>query len=109
MNAQAQHVNAEEVIANEQDYVLGVYSRPPFVIERGEGSTLYDSDGNAYIDYVLAQGPMILGHSHPAVLDTVNTAMRKGQLFAGQHEWEILLAQKMVEIVPSAEMASAVA
>jgi glutamate-1-semialdehyde 2,1-aminomutase len=47
---------------------------------------------------------MILGHSHPAVLDAVNTAMRKGQLYAGQHEWEIALAQKMVEIVPSAEL-----
>jgi glutamate-1-semialdehyde 2,1-aminomutase len=76
----------------------------PLFFDRAEGSTIYDVDGNAYIDYVLAQGPMILGHSHPAVLDAVNTAMRKGQLYAGQHEWEIALAQKMVEIVPSAEL-----
>jgi glutamate-1-semialdehyde 2,1-aminomutase len=65
---------------------------------------IWDVDGNGYIDYVLAQGPMILGHSHPAVLDAVNTAMRKGQLFAGQHQLEIDLAEKMVEIVPSAEL-----
>jgi len=76
----------------------------PLFFDRAEGSTIYDVDGNAYIDYVLAQGPMILGHSHPAVLDAVNAAMRKGQLYAGQHEWEIALAQKMVEIVPSAEL-----
>ena len=65
---------------------------------------IYDVDGNGYIDYVLSQGPMILGHSHPAVLDAVNSAMRKGQLYAGQHELEITVAQKLVEIVPSAEL-----
>jgi glutamate-1-semialdehyde 2,1-aminomutase len=76
----------------------------PLFFARAEGAMIYDVDGNAYIDYVLAQGPMILGHSHPAVLDAVNAAMRKGQLFAGQHQWEIDLAEKMVEIVPSAEL-----
>lgn len=76
----------------------------PLFFERAEGALLYDVDGNAYIDYVLAQGPMILGHSHPAVLDAVNHAMRSGQLYAGQHMLEIELAQKLVEIVPSAEL-----
>jgi glutamate-1-semialdehyde 2,1-aminomutase len=76
----------------------------PLFFERAEGAMIYDVDGNEYIDYVLAQGPMILGHSHPRVLDAVNDAMRKGQLFAGQHQLEIDLAEKMVEIVPSAEL-----
>lgn len=65
---------------------------------------IYDVDDNAYIDYLLGQGPMILGHSHPAVLDAVNMAMRQGQLYAGQHELEFLVAEKMVELVPSAEL-----
>lgn len=76
----------------------------PLFFDRAEGALLYDVDGNKYIDYVLAQGPMILGHSHPAVLDAVNTAMRRGQLYAGQHKLEIDLSQKLVEIVPSAEL-----
>ena len=76
----------------------------PLFFDHAEGAMIYDVDGNGYIDYVLAQGPMILGHSHPAVLDAVNTAMRKGQLYAGQHQFEIDLAQKMVDIVPSAEL-----
>lgn len=76
----------------------------PLFFDRAEGALLYDVDGNEYIDYVLAQGPMILGHSHPAVLDAVNTAMRRGQLYAGQHILEIDLSQKLVEIVPSAEL-----
>ncbi len=76
----------------------------PLFFDRAEGALIYDVDGNAYIDYVLAQGPMILGHSHPAVLDAVDDAMRRGQLYAGQHMLEIELSQKLVEIVPSAEL-----
>jgi glutamate-1-semialdehyde 2,1-aminomutase len=76
----------------------------PLFFDRAEGALIYDVDGNEYLDYVLAQGPMILGHSHPAVLDAVNAAMRRGQLYAGQHMLEIDLAQKLVEIVPSAEL-----
>ncbi|MEX1018183.1 MAG: aspartate aminotransferase family protein [Litorilinea sp.] len=76
----------------------------PLFFDHAEGAMLYDVDGNAYIDYMLAQGPMILGHSHPRVLDAVNTAMRKGQLYAGQHELEISVSQKMVDLIPSAEL-----
>ncbi|MEZ4860888.1 MAG: aspartate aminotransferase family protein [Caldilineaceae bacterium] len=75
----------------------------PLFFARAEGAMIYDVDGNGYIDYVLGQGPMILGHSHPAVLDAVQAAMRLGQLYAGQHELEIIVAEKMVELIPSAE------
>jgi glutamate-1-semialdehyde 2,1-aminomutase len=96
---------AEQTLAGGVSSNVRLLGKPhPLFFDRAEGAMIYDVDGNGYIDYVLAQGPMILGHSHPAVLDTVNSAMRKGQLFAGQHEWEIILAQKMVEIVPSAEL-----
>lgn len=76
----------------------------PLFFERAEGALIYDVDGNAYIDYVLGQGPLILGHSHPAVLDAVDTAMRRGQLYAGQHELEITLAEKLVELIPCAQL-----
>lgn len=76
----------------------------PLFFERAEGAMIYDVDGNGYIDYVLGQGPMILGHSHPAVLAGVNAAMQKGQLFAGQHALEITVAEKMIELVPGAEL-----
>lgn len=75
----------------------------PLFFDRAEGAMIYDVDGNGYIDYVLGQGPMILGHSHPGVLDAVNAAMRKGQLYAGQHELEFLVAERLVALVPSAE------
>lgn len=76
----------------------------PLFFERAEGAMIYDVDGNAYIDYVLAQGPMILGHSPRAVLDAVNIAMQRGQLYAGQHELEIEVAETLVRLVPSAEL-----
>jgi glutamate-1-semialdehyde 2,1-aminomutase len=76
----------------------------PLFFKQAEGAMIYDVDENAYIDYLLGQGPMILGHSHPAVLDAVNTAMRQGQLYAGQHELEILVAEKLVELIPCAEL-----
>jgi glutamate-1-semialdehyde 2,1-aminomutase len=96
---------AEETLAGGVSSNVRLLGKPhPLFFERGAGAMLYDVDGNAYIDYVLSQGPMILGHSHPAVLDAVDKAMRKGQLFAGQHQLEIDLSQKMVELVPSAEL-----
>lgn len=79
-------------------------SKPPLFFDHAEGAMIYDVDGNGYIDYVLGQGPMILGHSNPAVLDAVNAAMRKGQLFAGQHALEYEVAEKLVELIPSAEL-----
>ena len=76
----------------------------PLFFERAAGAMIYDVDGNGYIDYVLGQGPMILGHSHPAVLDAVDKAMRQGQLYAGQHWLEIEVAEKLVQLIPGAEL-----
>jgi glutamate-1-semialdehyde 2,1-aminomutase len=76
----------------------------PLFFSHAAGATITDVDGNEYIDYVLGQGPMVLGHSHPAVLDAVDLAMRRGQLFAGQHELEIEVAEALVRLVPCAEL-----
>src|SRR5690625_1896033 len=70
----------------------------------GLGSRLYDVDGNEYLDFTLSQGPLILGHSHPEVLKSVEEYSSKGQIFAGQHIREIELAEKLNEIIPSAEL-----
>lgn len=70
----------------------------------GKGSRVYDVDGNEYVDFTLSQGPLILGHSHPAVLGAVNEYSQNGQLFAGQHIREIMLAEKINQLIPSAEL-----
>lgn len=79
-------------------------SKPhPMFYERAEGPWMWDVDGNRYLDYTLAQGPMILGHSNPRILEAISEAMHKGQLFAGQHEQEVLLAESLCDLIPSAE------
>ncbi|WP_018625929.1 aspartate aminotransferase family protein [Niabella aurantiaca] len=70
----------------------------------GQGSRIYDADGNEYLDFTLSQGPLILGHSHPQVLNAVTGYSETGQLFAGQHIRELLLAEKLNQIIPSAEL-----
>lgn len=70
----------------------------------GQGSRVYDADGNEYLDFTLSQGPLILGHSNPKVLEAVTGYSAQGQLFAGQHIKEVELAEKLHELIPSAEL-----
>ena len=64
-------MNAQEIIALEQKYVVQTYKRAPFVIERGEGCTLYDSDGRAYIDLVAGIAVNALGYGDREVLGAI--------------------------------------
>jgi glutamate-1-semialdehyde 2,1-aminomutase len=75
----------------------------PLYFSHGEGPRITDVDGNTYLDYVLGQGPLIHGHSHPELLKAAADAMQKGMMFAAQHEYEIALAEKVCALVPSAE------
>lgn len=70
----------------------------------GVGSRIYDVDGNEYIDFTLSQGPLILGHSNPELLEHIAAYSNKGQLFAGQHIQEIELAELLQRLIPSAEL-----
>lgn len=70
----------------------------------GKGNKIYDVDGNEYLDFTLSQGPLLLGHSHPKVLQAVQEYSEMGQLFAGQHIQELELAEKLQKIILSAEM-----
>jgi len=75
---------------------------PPF-IQRGQGSKIYDVDGNEYIDYVGSWGPLILGHANTAILESVTAALRNGTSFGAPTEKEVLLAETIKELVPSVE------
>ncbi len=76
----------------------------PLFYARGEGSRLYDVDGNGYIDYGLGNGPVILGHAPARVLDAVGASFADGQLYAGQHRRELDLARAISRHVPCAEL-----
>src|ERR1051325_8533729 len=75
----------------------------PLFFSSAAGSGLTDVDGNQYIDYSLAWGPLILGHAHPAVVGAVNAQLRVTQLYGAQHQLEIEVAEKICELVPSVE------
>ena len=68
-------INTQEIIDNEHDYVLGVYSRPPFVLDRGEGSTLYDTEGNAYLDCCAGIAVNALGYNDAGIAQAMQEAV----------------------------------
>lgn len=76
---------------------------PPFIVG-GEGSHIFDADGNEYIDYIGSWGPLILGHRHPVILDALNRALTRGTSFGAPTEQEIELAETVREMMPSLEM-----
>ncbi|MHB8169847.1 MAG: glutamate-1-semialdehyde 2,1-aminomutase, partial [Thermoleophilia bacterium] len=78
--------------------------RDPLFISRGEGSRMFDVDGNSYIDYVGSWGPLILGHCHPAVVESLEKTLRDGTSFGAPCALEVELAREVVAAVPSVEM-----
>lgn len=77
--------------------------REPVFIDRGEGCTIRDVDGNDYIDFVGSWGPLLLGHRHPSVVAAVRDALERGTSFGAPTEAEVELAELIVDIVPSVE------
>jgi glutamate-1-semialdehyde 2,1-aminomutase/spore coat polysaccharide biosynthesis protein SpsF len=82
-------------------FVQGV---APVFLEKGKGSHVWDVDGNEYIDYAMALGPIILGHNYPAVTEAVKEILEKGTTFTLPHRLEGELAEILCEIIPCAEM-----
>lgn len=74
----------------------------PVMIERGEGSHIWDADENEYIDYLLAYGPVLLGYAYPKVTEAVTAHIQKGNIYNVGHPLEVELAEKLVELIPSA-------
>jgi glutamate-1-semialdehyde 2,1-aminomutase len=76
----------------------------PRFIEKADGPYIYDVDGKRYIDYVQSWGPMVLGHNNDKIREAVIHAAATGLSFGAPTEAEIIMAEKVREIVPSMEM-----
>jgi len=76
----------------------------PVFIDRAIGCLLFDADGNRYIDYVGSWGPMILGHRHSVVIETIENVLNRGTSFGAPTDLELELAEIIIEAVPSIEM-----
>ena len=93
-------MNAEEIIQNEKDYVLGVFGRPPFVLTEGKGSTVYDSAGKGYLDLVAGIAVNVLGYGDAEVEQAINEAASTGMYHTSNlyhTEPHTLLAKKLCE------------
>jgi len=82
---------------------FGSVGGTPRTIVKGEGSRIFDVDGNAYIDYVGSWGPMIAGHAHPSIVRAVKEAAEKGLSFGAPTPGEVTLAERLIEALPSME------
>jgi len=108
------HDRSRQLFAQAQQCMPGGVSSPvrafravggePLVIARGHGSRLYDVDGNPYIDYVCAYGPLILGHAHPQVVAAISEAAGRGTAYGATSEPEIELARLICDAFPSIDL-----
>jgi glutamate-1-semialdehyde 2,1-aminomutase len=85
----------------------GLFVIPPelnLVVERGQGSRVWDVAGREYIDYHLSSGPVLLGHAHPAITEAVTARLPKGTTYYFLNEPEITLAKRLVEAIPCGQV-----
>ncbi len=75
----------------------------PVYMAKGQGAYFWDEDGNRYIDYLAAFGPIILGHAHPQVTKAIQKTAEEGVLYGAPTEKEIRFAQMLREAIPSCE------
>jgi glutamate-1-semialdehyde 2,1-aminomutase len=76
----------------------------PLFVKKGNGSKVWDADGNEYIDYVASWGPLIFGHAHPQIVEALKRQVELGTSYGASTELEIELAEQVVRLVPSLEV-----
>jgi glutamate-1-semialdehyde 2,1-aminomutase len=104
MNSNRLFEEAKRVLVGGVNSPVRAMKPYPFFTERAEGCRLHDVDGNSYIDYCLAYGPLILGHAYPKVIESVKQQIEGGSLYGTPTELETKFAQKICQAVPTAEM-----
>jgi glutamate-1-semialdehyde 2,1-aminomutase len=105
---------SEEIFSAAQKIMPGGVSSPvrafksvggqPIVFDRVKDAYIWDVDGNEYIDYVGTWGPAICGHAHPEVIKALHEALEKGTSFGAPSVLENVLAEMVIDAVPSIEM-----
>jgi len=85
-----------------KSFVDGAY---PIFVERAKGSHFFDVDGNDFIDYVAALGPIILGYNYEPVINAIKNQLDQGSIFSLPHKLEVEAAELMANIIPNTDMA----
>ena len=104
-------MKSEELFKEAQNYLPGGVDSPvraykpyPFFAKEAHGSKIIDVDGNSYIDYCLAYGPLVLGHANEKIMNNVAEQLKIGSAYGVPTENEIELAKLVIKKVPCAEM-----
>lgn len=104
-------MKSEELFKEAQNYLPGGVDSPvraykpyPFFAKEAKGSKIVDVDGNSYVDYCLAYGPLVLGHANEKIMDKVAEQLKIGSAYGVPTENEIELAKLVIKKVPCAEM-----
>lgn len=111
---QKQRIRSQELYEQALDVIVGGVNSPsrsfkavgggaPVFMKKAKGAYFWDADGNKYIDYLAAYGPIITGHAHPHVTRAIQEAAEEGVLYGTPTEWEITFARKLREAIPSME------
>ena len=94
---------ASRVLGGKVGHDLRYAAPVPLYIKKGEGGRKWDVDGNEYVDFLMGNGALLLGHADPPVLDTIGRAMENGTHFGNDHPLHIEWAEWVQRLVPSAE------
>ena len=95
---------AKKYLPGGVDSPVRAFKPYPFFAEKASGSHIYDVDGNDYLDYCLAYGPLVLGHSNPEIVKAVEEQLKLGSAYGVPTQKEIELAKLVIDRVPCADM-----
>jgi glutamate-1-semialdehyde 2,1-aminomutase len=105
MHSRTQHARARQSLAGGVATAIRAGQRPvPITFVGAQGARLIDLDGNEYVDFALAYGPMMLGHSPEPVLGAVRNQLSEGLAYGASHRREAEAAEAVCRTVPCAEM-----
>jgi glutamate-1-semialdehyde 2,1-aminomutase len=104
LNSEDLFVEARKYLPGGVDSPVRLFSPYPFFTKKGQGSMIWDVDGNCYIDHCLGYGPVILGHGHEDVVKVIGEQLSMGTIYGTPTENEIELAKMVVERTPCVEM-----
>lgn len=103
-NSRALHERARKVLPGGIAHDVRHMKPFPLTMDRAEGAYKWDVDGHRYIDYVVGHGALLLGHSHPEIVAAVQQQAAKGTHLGAGNEHEIVWAEQVQRLVPSAEL-----
>jgi len=98
------HQRALRLFPDGVTHDIRYFSPFPIYVDHAQGAHKWDVDGNEIIDYVMGHGALLLGHNHPHVTEAASAQLLRGTHYGASHELEITWAERVQQLIPSAEV-----